>query len=85
MKAVVPQCAVLVFTLAATQLLAGCASTPDMAGPSAPDVASAAADQPAEITGSRIPARRNEKMVSQVGGQDYRNDRNALPAPLAAH
>jgi outer membrane murein-binding lipoprotein Lpp len=74
----------------ATLALAGCASTPEpsqeLAASAAPGAASTSdADPKAEITGSRIPARRSEKMVSQIGGKDYNDNKSALPAPLRSN
>jgi predicted small lipoprotein YifL len=43
------------------------------------------ADEKAEITGSRLPTRRTEKMVSQIGGKDYKDNKSALAAPLEVH
>jgi hypothetical protein len=42
-------------------------------------------DKPAEITGSRLPSRRTEKMVSQIGGKDYKDNKSALAAPLQSN
>jgi hypothetical protein len=82
MKAV-PFCSVLVLAT----LLAGCASVQEPEPE--PGAAVAAADQagPSQdaITGSRIPSRRTEKMVSQVGGKDYKDNKQALPAPLRSN
>ncbi|MGZ5203074.1 MAG: hypothetical protein ACXWC4_25190 [Telluria sp.] len=37
------------------------------------------------MTGSRIPARRTEKMVGATSGQDYSETANAQPAPLRSN
>jgi hypothetical protein len=66
--------------------LAGCASTqdaPDMPAPGA--AATASADEATAITGSRIPAKRTEKMVSQIGGKDYKDNKSSLMAPLQSN
>jgi hypothetical protein len=67
-------------------VLAGCASVQE---PEAPAPLGAAAtsgsDAAADITGSRIPSRRTEKMVSQIGGKDYRDNKSALMAPLTSN
>ena len=87
MKAV-PHYAALVFALAAGAALAGCAAPK---GPlNADEVPLGAAvtsqiDKPADITGSRLPSRRTEKMVSQIGGKDYNDNKSALPSPLQSH
>jgi hypothetical protein len=63
--------------------LAGCASVQEPE-PTAPLAAAATSgsDAPAVMTGSRIPSRRSEKMVSQIGAQDYKDNKATLPAPL---
>ncbi len=91
MKAVL-HCAALSF------ILAGCAgttepATPDMPAPGAASTSAAstsavststtAAATP--ITGSRIPAKRTEKMVSQIGGKDYNDNKSSLMAPLQSN
>ncbi|MCS0628311.1 hypothetical protein NX786_03075 [Telluria mixta] len=66
--------------------LAGCASTqetPDM--PALGAAATSSTDTAAVITGSRIPAKRTEKMVSQVGGKDYKDNKSSLMAPLQSN
>ena len=66
--------------------LAGCASTqetPDL--PALGAAATSSTDAAAEITGSRIPAKRTEKMVSQVGGKDYKDNKSSLMAPLQSN
>ncbi|MFS2215193.1 hypothetical protein ACCD08_11855 [Telluria sp. Tellsp104] len=81
MKAVLP-CAALSF------ILAGCASTnePAAADMPAPGAASTSAtDAATPITGSRIPAKRTEKMVSQIGGKDYKDNKSSLMAPLQSN
>jgi hypothetical protein len=85
MKAL-PHHAASVLAIASFALLAGCASVHQEEAP-APlgAVATAGSDAPASITGSRIPSRRTEKMVSQVGGQDYKDNKSALPAPLQSN
>jgi hypothetical protein len=47
--------------------------------------ATSATDAAARIAGSRIPARRSGKMPSQAGGQDDKDNNNALPAPLQSN
>ena len=42
-------------------------------------------DAAAQITGSRIPAKRTEKMVSQIGGKDYKDNKSSLMAPLQSN
>jgi hypothetical protein len=44
----------------------------------------ATTDAAVPITGSRIPAKRTEKMVSQIGGKDYK-DNKSLMAPLQSN
>jgi hypothetical protein len=83
MKAV-PHCAALLVAVSFT--LAGCAGT--QASPDLPALGAAATsgtDPAAQITGSRIPARRTEKMVSQIGGQDYKDNKSSLLAPLKSN
>lgn len=67
-------------------VLAGCASVHEAPAP-APlrAVATSGSDAAANITGSRIPSRRTEKMVSQMSGQDYKDNKAALPAPLQSN
>jgi hypothetical protein len=84
MKAV-PHYLVSILAIAA---LAGCASVREPDAPAQAPLAAAAApgsDTGATITGSRIPARRSEKMVTQIGAQDYKDNKVALPAPLQSH
>ena len=81
MKAVL-HCAALSF------ILAGCASTNEPAAADMPALGAAATsstDTAAEITGSRIPAKRTEKMVSQIGGKDYKDNKSSLMAPLQSN
>ena len=81
MKAVL-HCAALSF------ILAGCASTTEPAAPDMPALGAAStstADAAASITGSRIPAKRTEKMVSQIGGKDYKDNKSSLMAPLQSN
>jgi PBP1b-binding outer membrane lipoprotein LpoB len=82
MKAVFPSC-----VLAIATLLTGCATAP--APVSAPAPAAAEGVQPVAqndtITGSRIPARRSEKMVSAIGAKDYKENGQSLMAPLKAY
>jgi len=83
MKAVT-RCAA--FAISVSFVLAGCASAPDT--PDMPALGAAATsgtDTAATITGSRIPAKRTEKMVSQIGGQDYKDNKSALVAPLQSN
>lgn len=80
----VSHCAALSFVV--VSVLAGCASTQD--APDLPALGAAATsrtDATAQITGSRIPAKRTEKMVSQIGGQDYKDNKSALVAPLQSN
>jgi len=66
--------------------LAGCAATqetPDM--PALGAATTSSTDPAAEITGSRIPAKRTEKMVSQIGGKDYKDNKSSLMAPLQSN
>jgi hypothetical protein len=78
--------AALTLAIAAMSVLGGCASAPDKETP-APlgAAATSGSDAAAPITGSRLPSRRTEKMVSQIGGQDYKDNKSALPAPLQSH
>jgi hypothetical protein len=78
--------AALTLAIASFGVLAGCASAPDPETP-APLGAAATSRSDAQLalTGSRIPARRTEKMVSQVGGKDYRETAQAQPAPLQSN
>ena len=81
MKAVLP-CAALSF------ILAGCASTNEPAAADMPALGAASTsttDAAAPITGSRIPAKRTEKMVSQIGGKDYKDNKSSLMAPLQSN
>jgi hypothetical protein len=81
MKAVL-LCAALSF------VLAGCASTNEPAAPDMPALGAASTsttDAAAPITGSRIPAKRTEKMVSQIGGKDYKDNKSSLMAPLQSN
>ena len=71
---------------ACSALLTACASTPDAQSVPAPGAAATSGTDPvASITGSRIPVRRTEKMVGQVGGKDYRETKEAQPAPLRSN
>jgi hypothetical protein len=87
MKAVTHYAA-LVLAIAATGVLAGCAAP---RGPLNADevplgaAVTSQADEKVEITGSRLPTRRTEKMVSQIGGKDYKDNKSALPAPLQSN
>jgi hypothetical protein len=67
--------------------LAGCAGVreQDPQPPVPLAAANSGNEAAATITGSRIPARRTEKMVSQIGAQDYKDNKAALPAPLQSH
>lgn len=74
------------FAAAILFTLAGCSATqetPDM--PALGAAATSATDPAAEITGSRIPAKRTEKMVSQIGGKDYKDNKSSLMAPLQSN
>lgn len=81
MKAVFP-----LSVLAAAIVLVGCATS--SAPTSEPAPAAAEGVQPLArndtITGSRIPARKTEKMVSAVGAKDYKENSQAIMAPLRA-
>jgi hypothetical protein len=69
-------------------VLAGCASTTEPAAGDMPALGAASTsttDAAAEITGSRIPAKRTEKMVSQIGGKDYKDNKSSLTAPLQSN
>ena len=66
--------------------LAGCAGTRDT--PDQPTLGAASTsttDGATEITGSRIPSKRTEKMVSQIGGKDYKDNKSSLMAPLQSN
>jgi hypothetical protein len=68
--------------LAFLPVLCAC-STPAPAKPDALATASQAGHyQDNTVTGSRIPARRTEKMVGAVGGKDYQENKDSRPAPL---
>jgi uncharacterized lipoprotein YajG len=67
--------------LAALLVLSACATAPDTV-PTKNDAPRLAKQDAPEMTGSRIPARRTEKMVSATSGQDYKDTANAQPAPL---
>jgi hypothetical protein len=83
MKPVFTHRAALVLATAATVMLTGCAGAPQNENLATLGGASTAlTDAPAEITGSRIPVRRTDKMVSQIGSRDYKENRDALAAPL---
>jgi predicted small lipoprotein YifL len=75
-------------SLLAIATLAGCAARQ---GPLNADevplgaAATSQVDEKTEITGSRLPTRRTEKMVSQIGGKDYKDNKSALAAPLESH
>lgn len=74
---------VIALALAAGSTMAGCASQPQVdTVPSPGAVASSDTDNKVALTGSRIPVRRSEKMLSQVGGKDYRETAAAQAAPL---
>lgn len=83
MKAV-PHYLASIFAIAS---LAGCASVQEPEPQPAAQLAAAnhGNEEAPTITGSRIPARRTEKMVSQIGAQDYKDNKAALPAPLQSH
>lgn len=86
MKAAFTHRAALTLAFAATVTLTGCAGAPRDEGLATLGGASTAlTDAPAEITGSRIPARRTDKMVSQVGSRDYKENREALAAPFKSN
>lgn len=82
-----PQYAVCAAVLAATQFLTGCATstapTPNL--PALGAASTADADPVVEMTGSRIPARRSDKMVAQIGAQDYQENKSTLMAPTNYH
>jgi uncharacterized lipoprotein YajG len=78
--------ATVVLLVAVSALLSACASTPDAQALPAPGAAATSGtDAAVSLTGSRIPARRSEKMVSQVGGKDYQETAAAQPAPLRSN
>jgi PBP1b-binding outer membrane lipoprotein LpoB len=66
---------------AAALVLSACA-TEAPTTPSQPNEQQLARQDAPGMTGSRIPARRTEKMVSATSGQDYRETANAQAAPL---
>ncbi|MFL6630944.1 MAG: hypothetical protein ACJ8HJ_01350 [Massilia sp.] len=69
-------------------VLAGCASTTEPAAADMPALGAASTattDAAVPITGSRIPAKRTEKMVSQIGGKDYKDNKSSLMAPLQSN
>jgi hypothetical protein len=68
--------------LAALLVLSACAATDAPTTPSQPSDPKLAKQDAPNMTGSRIPARRTEKMVSATSGQDYKDTANAQPAPL---
>jgi hypothetical protein len=81
-----PHYAASVLAIAAFTLLGGCASVEEPEAPAPLGAASTSgSDAAAGITGSRIPSRRTEKMVSQIGGQDYKDNKSALAAPLQSN
>lgn len=81
-----PHYALCAAVVAAAQSLTGCATptTPAADLPALGAASTADTDQYVEITGSRIPVRRTEKMVSQIGGKDYKENKMGLVAPLEA-
>ena len=80
----VPHCAALFVAVAL--VLGGCASTGEPADlPALGAASTSTTDAATEITGSRIPARRTEKMVSQIGGKDYKDNKSSLMAPLQSN
>ena len=75
-----------VLAFASLGVLAGCASVHEQEAPATFGAATTSgSDAPASITGSRIPSRRTEKMVSQIGGQDYKDNKSVLAAPLQSN
>jgi hypothetical protein len=60
------------------------ATAPREPAAAAPQMASRPEEKPT-ITGSRIPARSTEKMVGRVTAQDYKESKEALPAPLVSN
>jgi hypothetical protein len=78
MKAVT-QCAVFA-AIIATLALAACASVPDPG----PELAASTAEADAKpvLTGSHIPSNRTDKMLYRISSQDYKQNKDALPAPL---
>lgn len=85
MKAL-PQYLVYAVVLAAAHALTGCAtpSAPSADLPALGAASTADSDQLVEITGSRIPVRRTEKMVAQIGSKDYKENKSSLMAPFRA-
>jgi uncharacterized protein YceK len=76
----------LLLPIAVSFVLAGCASTQDTPDTPALGAASTSTtDAATEITGSRIPSKRTEKMVSQIGGKDYKDNKSSLMAPLQSN
>ena len=76
----------LLLPIAVSFVLAGCAGTQDTPDTPALGAASTSTtDAPTEITGSRIPSKRTEKMVSQIGGKDYKDNKSSLMAPLQSN
>jgi hypothetical protein len=72
-------------SILAIATLAGCASVQEPQPPAQLAAANPGNEAGSTITGSRIPSRRSEKMVTQIGSQDYKDNKAALPAPLQSH
>ena len=70
--------------LALLLVLSACA-TDSPPTPSQPNTQQLARQDAPRMTGSRIPARRTEKMVGATSGQDYSETANAQPAPLRSN
>lgn len=69
--------------LSSVRALSACATpATDEPSASAPAARRAPMVEQDTLTGSRIPARRTEKMVGAVGAKDYQETSNAQPAPL---
>ena len=65
--------------------LTACATTEQPAGtPGAPEVKVSLLDSDSTLTGSRIPARKTEKMVTGMTGQDYDRDIRNKANPFEA-
>lgn len=68
--------------LASVLVLSACATGTTQPQPAAGNAEKIARNEDSTLTGSRIPARRTEKMVGQIGAQDYKDTKQAAPAPL---
>lgn len=69
--------------LAAVLALSACATdTTQPQQAAAGNAEKMARNEDSTLTGSRIPARRTEKMVGQIGAQDYKDNKQAAPSPM---